>query len=429
MAPSDDLKNHAASSHDFYALLDLSSAAADNEIRRAYRRTALKYHPDKIAKPNQEDIDKFHLLQIAYDVLSEPSIRQLYDNAREARERKKRESEMLEGVRRKMKDDLEARERGVKRPRESDSGFGDVGSESAEDKLEMEIRRLAEDGKRRRQAKEELMKKEVLEEEERRDREQRGQEGAGGAESDDKKGETGRANMGGTAVSEIDRTVKVRWIREGKGLDIDKDSLQSLFSAFGTVESTFTLKDKRQRVGEKREKKVVATGVIVYSSIVGAHAAVEDSKKQKGAEWDIIDSVFWAGNKEPEHLASQERRPQSPSPAQPSTDTTPSTPNKPTPFSKSNLHNFPGLNSAASTPSTDDKSNKNGLKKVPSFASFSSSQTPNGSPAGRGAGLGPNSPSLEEITLIRLKNAERKRLEEQIQSEDEAAAAAEGEGK
>lgn len=433
MAPSEDLKNHAASSHDFYALLNLSPAAADNEIRRAYRRTALKYHPDKIANPTPEDIDKFHLLQIAYDVLSEPSIRQLYDNAREARDRKKKESEMLEGVRRKMKEDLEARERGVKRPRASDGpvgGFGDIGGESAEDKLEREIRRLAEDGKRRRQAKEELMKKEVLEEEERRDREQREQEGGGNADgenSGDKTGGTARVNTGGTAVPEIDRTVKVRWVREGRGLDIDKDSLQSLFSTFGDVESAFTLKDKRQRIGEKREKKVVATGVAVFSSIVGAHAAVEDSKKQKGAEWDIIESVFWAGNKEPEHLAAQERRPQTPNPSQSST-TAPSTPNKPTPFSKSHLHDFPGLNSAASTPSTEDN-NKKGVRKVPSFASFSSAQTPNGSPAGRGAGLGPNSPSLEEITLIRLKNAERKRLEEQIRSEDEAAAAAEAEGK
>ncbi|KAK2754564.1 hypothetical protein FQN54_006965 [Arachnomyces sp. PD_36] len=435
MAPSDDLKNHAASSHDFYALLDLSPGAADNEIRRAYRRTALKYHPDKIAKPTPEDIDKFHLLQIAYDVLSEPSVRQLYDNAREARDRKKRENEMLQGVRKKMKEDLEARERGIKRPRPSDGpvGFGgDVGGDSAEDKLEREIRRLAEDGKRRRQAKEELMRKEVLEEEERRDREEREREGGGEGEGAGtaKKGETERVKTGGTAVPEIDRTVKVRWVREGKGLDIDKDSLQSLFSTFGNVESAFTLKDKRQRIGEKREKKTVATGVIVYSSIVGAHAAVQDSQKQKGGEWDIIESVFWAGNKEPEHLAAHENRAQSPAPMQPPPGSAPSTPNKPTHFSKSQLHNFPGLNSAASTPSSTDGNNKNGgVRKVPSFASFSSAQTPNGSPAGRGAGLGPNSPSLEEITLIRLKNAERKRLEEQIRNEDEAAAAAEAEGK
>jgi DnaJ family protein C protein 17 len=85
MAPSDDLKAHAASSQDFYALLDIPSTAAEAEIRRAYRKTALKYHPDKLAKPTPADLDRFHLLQIAYDVLSDPEVRQLYNNAREAR--------------------------------------------------------------------------------------------------------------------------------------------------------------------------------------------------------------------------------------------------------------------------------------------------------------------------------------------------------
>ncbi|KKA17959.1 hypothetical protein T310_8094, partial [Rasamsonia emersonii CBS 393.64] len=55
MAPSDDLKAHAASSHDFYALLEVSPAASESEIRRGYRRAALKYHPDKIANPTPAD--------------------------------------------------------------------------------------------------------------------------------------------------------------------------------------------------------------------------------------------------------------------------------------------------------------------------------------------------------------------------------------
>ncbi|EEP80135.1 predicted protein [Uncinocarpus reesii 1704] len=403
MAPSDDLKAHAASSHDFYALLDISPAAADTEIRRAYRRTALKYHPDKLQDPKPADIEKFHLLQIAYDVLSDPSIRQLYDNAREARERKKRENEMLEGVRRKMKEDLEARERGVKRPFGA-TGLGrPVDLDDAEAQLEEKIRRLAEDGRRRRQQKEELMRREVLEEEERREQEREERERAALKERE------GQSSVGGTAVPEIERAVKIRWIREEQGLDLDKERLEKMFSAFGNVESVIILKDKKKRVGERREKKTIGTGIIVFSSIVGAHAAVEDSKKQPGSDWDTVESVFWASNKEPD-LESY-RAPSSASNPQPES------PSKPRSAPKPRSFNFPGLNTPAATIGS-------GTGKAPSFASFSSAANVSSTTK---ANLGPNSPSFEEITLMRLKNAQRKRLEEQLKKEDEEAAAVEPE--
>ncbi|KAK2744375.1 hypothetical protein FQN57_004270 [Myotisia sp. PD_48] len=409
MAPPDDLKSHAASSQDFYGLLSISSAAADAEIRRAYRRTALKYHPDKITNPTPADIEKFHLLQIAYDVLSEPTIRQLYDNAREARERKRKENEMLQGARRRMKEDLEAREKGLKRPWGT-AGPGVVEDEDlkdAEDKLAREIQRLAEDGRRRRQAKEELMRREVLEEEE---RQEQMKEEAAQKDREEQRSFATQKNMGGTSVPEINRTVKVRWVREALGLDIDKDRLESLLSAFGKVENTFMLKDKRQRVGEKREKKTIATGVVVFTSVVGAHAAVEARPKQKGNEWNIIQSVEWASSKEPDwdaHRSSSPAQGQQDGRAGPSqSQQIPKPNNIPAPTSSfSRPSAFPGLDRR---PCTTD-----GSKNAPSFSSFSLARPP--------PGLDTTSPSLEEITLIRLRNAERKKLNDQIQREDETA--------
>jgi DnaJ homolog subfamily C member 17 len=426
MAPTDDLKAHATSSQDFYALLDISPAAAENEIRRAYRRTALKYHPDKIANPTPADIDKFHVLQIAYDVLSDPTVRQLYDNAREARERKKREVEMMDAAKRKMKEDLEARERA------GDAGVGvGVGQQrgvkrswmmssatdnEAEEKLEREIQRIAENSqRRRREAEEKLMREaEKEKEEEKQEREEEKEE-----KEQDRQRDRFKEKGGGTNVPELERAVKVRWIREGPGEDIDTERLATLFAVFGKVENTFMLKDKRQRLGERKEKKTVATGVVVFTSIVSAHSAVIDSGKKKRAgqgDWAILDSVFWASGNGPDLESSQ-----SPAP-QPRTTAAPTSTPKPAAFDFASLkkdRGTPAVEKDAGKPSFTSFSGA--AKAKPSFGSFNNNNNNNKTP-------GLTTPSLEEVTLMRLKNAqrekERKALEEQLRREDEAADAA-----
>lgn len=432
MAPTDDLKAHAASAQDFYALLDISPAANEAEIRRAYRRTALKYHPDKIQNPTPADIEKFHLLQIAYDVLSDPSVRELYNNAREARERKRREMEMMDAAKRKMKEDLEARERagmaaeaaqrGIKRPWMATgmAGYGD----DAEAKLEQEIERIAEDNRRRRKEAEEKLRKEAEYEEQRLQK----QEAEARAAADRSSQRVDRSKEGGTNVPELERSIKVRWIREGPGLGLDKDRLMILFAPFGKIENAFLLKDKRQRIGDKKEKKTVATGVVIYTSIVSAHSAVLDSEKKRKAgqnEWSVIQSVFWASGNEPDLGTDTTPTPASPTP--PSESATPTIPVSGSGGIKAPPKlNFPGLNTA-----TLDGTKK--PNKVPSFASFSAAaaNTPRVSSSAGKTGM--STPSLEEVTLMRLKNAqrekERRMLEEQIRKEDEAADAAEAAAK
>ena len=409
MAPQDDLKAHATSSVDFYELLSIEPVATDSEIRRAYRKTSLKYHPDKVGA-SPENLEKFHLLQIANDVLSDHAVRALYDQSREARERRKRENALLEGRRKQMKDDLERRESGafgsgIKRS--WDTSFHE---DNAEQKLEREVQRIAEENRKKRAQMNEDMRrkeKEAMEAEERRDKEKEEQ-----SESRNRPTREGFGE-GGRNVPEIQRTVKVRWARSGAGEDIGKDELVKLFSTFGAIENAFLLKDKKQRLGENKEKKVVATGIVVYASIVGAHAAVYDFPRKSGTNWAIFDSVSWAEEKEPDHFVQQ---PQSPGMSAESR-TIPSTPLS---SSKAKNQFFAGLNSKE--PSTPARDGGNGLRKVPSFASFSS--TPKASPAGK-TNLGPNSPSFEELTMIKLKNAqremERKKLEEQIRLEEEAA--------
>lgn len=70
--------------HDHYKTLGLSSAATREEIRRAYRVLARRYHPD--VNPGGATAEKFRQISRAYEVLSDPEKRKQYDSERETEE-------------------------------------------------------------------------------------------------------------------------------------------------------------------------------------------------------------------------------------------------------------------------------------------------------------------------------------------------------
>jgi len=63
---------------DYYEILGVPRDATQEQIHRAYRRLALKYHPDK-NPGNKEAEEKFKLISEAYQVLSDPEKRRIYD--------------------------------------------------------------------------------------------------------------------------------------------------------------------------------------------------------------------------------------------------------------------------------------------------------------------------------------------------------------
>ena len=86
-------KELASAAGSYYAVLEVDPGAGDEEIRKAYRRLAAVWHPDKRQQQQQQqreedrddihrgcdDGDRFRAIQSAYEVLSDPTARSKYD--------------------------------------------------------------------------------------------------------------------------------------------------------------------------------------------------------------------------------------------------------------------------------------------------------------------------------------------------------------
>src|ERR1700758_2239401 len=63
---------------DYYTVLGVNRDASDEDIKKAYRRLAMKFHPDRNPGDKAAE-EKFKEAKEAYEVLSDPSKRSIYD--------------------------------------------------------------------------------------------------------------------------------------------------------------------------------------------------------------------------------------------------------------------------------------------------------------------------------------------------------------
>jgi DnaJ family protein C protein 17 len=285
--PTDDLLTHAQSTIDYYALLGegVHTGSTLSELSRAYRRSSLKHHPDK-NRSDPNAVERFHQLQIAYDVLSDSVAKSTYDAAREARERKKARTQEMDEKRRKMVEELERSERasGFKRRR-------NTAEDDEESKKEREYQRLAEDGKRRRlEMQEKLREKARLEKEREMERYKREQEPE---DSEDKGSKEDVPTDKKSELSEMERGIRLKWNMDGPGKDITRETLTTQFEKYGKIDMLIV------KEGKKKKSKHICTGLVVFQSMIGVYGAMQSAEKDKESEeWKVFDKVERAETKE-----------------------------------------------------------------------------------------------------------------------------------
>ncbi|XP_027368161.1 dnaJ homolog subfamily B member 4-like isoform X3 [Abrus precatorius] len=64
---------------DYYEILEVDKNATDEELKKAYKRLAMKWHPDKNPNNKKEAETQFILIAEAYEVLSDPQKRAIFD--------------------------------------------------------------------------------------------------------------------------------------------------------------------------------------------------------------------------------------------------------------------------------------------------------------------------------------------------------------
>ncbi|XP_057651889.1 dnaJ homolog subfamily C member 17 isoform X2 [Diorhabda carinulata] len=137
---------------DLYEILNVDVNSPTSEIKKAYRKQALQCHPDK----NPDDpnaVKKFHELSKILEILTDASARAAYDRVLKARKEAALRHKELDSKRRKLKEDLEYREK-----------LTSVNRKTADELLKEEIERLRKEGSRQVQEEIEIVKQQLKKE-------------------------------------------------------------------------------------------------------------------------------------------------------------------------------------------------------------------------------------------------------------------------
>lgn len=259
---------------DLYALLGVDVSSDTKSIQRAYRKTALLYHPDK--NPSKEAEVKFHQLSIAVETLVDEDLRKKYDQLLSARFEKIRKREELSAERRKFQDDLLRREQEYEASKKHQRDNMNVAA-TLESMRNHNKGLVADLEAKRRKLYMDAMKSAHL------------GATAGSAASRDTKtststpsafassastSSTSAPTSASASASTITPTLKIKWSKRGKGRDLKEDDVVSLFSRYGTIEHVAILPGD---AGKKAKTALIEFADV--SSVVAAKSILDPETK------------------------------------------------------------------------------------------------------------------------------------------------------
>ncbi|KAF7798467.1 hypothetical protein EIP86_009688 [Pleurotus ostreatoroseus] len=352
-----------------YELLGVGIESTEPEIKTAYRQRSLKVHPDR-NRGNPDAAKKFHELNQAYELLLDPLRRMALDAKMRLKEARKARFAKYDAKRKNLVDELEERERAFKKAK--------VEKEQKQKAVWRENERIMEEGRVLREQREKDMQKR---EDEARERE--------------------KSELEPPSLGTLDTTVRLKYPLSSRPTLTTPESLSNLLSQFGATETSEIVVSLKPLPPKKPKR---GTALVAFKQVGDAFAAVCASGRAERNLQDI--EVSWAEGKEPELIGWLKKMGKLGGPSRPGSNISPP---KPTPAAAS-VSQIPSNG-------TPPEQSKSASDSTP-FSTFPASfpdipDTPSTTAASNVSGL-----DYESLTLMRLRQAERERLEREIREQE-----------
>lgn len=232
---------------DIYEMLEVPLESSESEIKKAYRKKALKCHPDK--NPDNPDAAvEFDQLKKILEVLLDTGTRRAYDKLLKGRKAAKLRAREADAKTQKLRSELEERERRAQeQPKLSE-----------EERFRRELKRLEEEGRKLIEEELERVNKAVEEELNRRD-------GTQGGQAEESKSSAPQGHK-----------VKVKWTISEDLPGYTEEELHRLFYKWGDINALVM-----------NQKKKKGTALIDYKTRQGADMAVQFEKGVLGNPLEV----------------------------------------------------------------------------------------------------------------------------------------------